>query len=227
MATAVGIGFIHTILGPDHYLPFVALAKQRGWRLEKTLRFTALCGIGHCAASIVLGTVGIVIGLGARELEAFQALRGDAAAWLLLAVGLVVFAAGLRGAMRSKRHTHLHVHANGTAHSHEHGHDNEHVHVHTSENGSRLHWSLFIIFLLGPCEALIPILMYPAAQANYAALLFVTLAFAVTTLVTMLTLVVLAMLAAGRMAAFGSERVAGPLAGLTIIGCAGAMLAGL
>jgi hypothetical protein len=28
---AAGIGFIHTVIGPDHYLPFIVMAKARKW----------------------------------------------------------------------------------------------------------------------------------------------------------------------------------------------------
>ena len=29
--TAVSIGFVHTLVGPDHYLPFVAMSAARNW----------------------------------------------------------------------------------------------------------------------------------------------------------------------------------------------------
>ncbi len=45
--TAASIGFFHTILGPDHYLPFIVLAKSRQWSSLKTAIITLLCGIGH------------------------------------------------------------------------------------------------------------------------------------------------------------------------------------
>ena len=50
-------------------------------------------------------------------------------------------------------------------------------------------WILFIIFVLGPCEPLIPILMYPASEINISGLILVTSVFAVTTILTMLTVV--------------------------------------
>ena len=45
--TAISIGFIHTILGPDHYLPFIVLSQAKKWSLKKTMLITFLCGIGH------------------------------------------------------------------------------------------------------------------------------------------------------------------------------------
>jgi hypothetical protein len=50
---------------------------------------------------------------------------------------------------------------------------------------------LFIVFLLGPCEPLIPLLMYPAAEASLAGVALVTTAFAAATLLTMTAMVAL------------------------------------
>ena len=44
--SAAAIAFAHTILGPDHYLPFIAMAKARNWGLAKTLKATMACGLG-------------------------------------------------------------------------------------------------------------------------------------------------------------------------------------
>ena len=47
LGTAVSIGFLHTLIGVDHSLPFVAIGKARSWTLSKTLGLTAICGLGH------------------------------------------------------------------------------------------------------------------------------------------------------------------------------------
>lgn len=60
--TAVSIGFIHTVFGPDHYLPFIVISKARKWSLLKTIFVTTLCGMGHILGSIVLGFIGIALG---------------------------------------------------------------------------------------------------------------------------------------------------------------------
>ena len=57
--TAATIAVLHTALGPDHYLVFTAMGKAQGWSLAKTLRITALCGLGHVASSVLLGLAGI------------------------------------------------------------------------------------------------------------------------------------------------------------------------
>jgi len=35
--TAISITFIHTILGPDHYLHFIVLSQTKNWKLRKTM----------------------------------------------------------------------------------------------------------------------------------------------------------------------------------------------
>ena len=72
MITAITIGFIHTILGPDHYLPFLVLSKARKWSISKTLGITFLCGLGHVLSSIVLGIIGITLGIAVFKLEAIE-----------------------------------------------------------------------------------------------------------------------------------------------------------
>jgi len=43
--TAASLGFIHTLLGPDHYVPFVAMSKARHWSITRTSLVTLLRGI--------------------------------------------------------------------------------------------------------------------------------------------------------------------------------------
>ena len=194
--TAASIGFLHTLTGPDHYLPFIVLSRARRWPLGRTLLVTALCGLGHVLSSVVLGLAGVGLGIALSKLEWVEGLRGDLAAWLLISFGLIYFVWGLRRAWRNQPHTHSHWHADGTRHEHAHVHHDQHAHVHespaTDPKRSLTPWALFIIFVLGPCEPLIPILMYPAARASTAGLVLVTAVFAATTIGTMLVMVALA-----------------------------------
>ena len=80
VATAFSIGFLHTLLGPDHYVPFVAMARCNRWSAAKTLVITSLCGIGHVLGSVIIGTMGLLVGTALFQIEAFEALRGDGAA---------------------------------------------------------------------------------------------------------------------------------------------------
>lgn len=184
--TAAAIGFIHTLLGPDHYVPFVMMGRARRWTVPKTALVAAACGMGHVLSSVLLGSLGIALGLVATRLEAIESARGNLAAWALIAFGATYFAWGLRKASKAQTHTHWHKHGGDTIHKHVHSHQGEHVHVHeTQKSASITPWILFIIFVLGPCESLIPILMFPAAKGSLMGLLLVTGVFGITTLATM------------------------------------------
>jgi len=215
-ATAASIGFIHTITGPDHYLPFIVIGKARNWRLRRTLLVAGLCGLGHVLSSVVLGFLGIGLGIAVGKLEIIEGLRGDLAAWLLISFGLVYAAWGARKAIRNRPHTHKHLHANGTMHDHHHQHHNDHTHVHDEKKRGLTPWALFVIFVLGPCEPLIPILMYPAARANTGGLILVTAIFAIVTIATMLGMVYLAQRGMALLPLKKVERYAHVIAGMAI-----------
>ena len=236
--TAASIGFLHTLFGPDHYLPFVVLAKARGWSLPRTAVITFLCGVGHVGSSVVLGLLGIGLGLAVSRLENVEAWRGGVAAWMLVAVGTLYGAWGLHRALRGKGHAHLHHHLDGGhAHPHEHVHhhhdhdqghgeplpadldDEAHLRAHAEQVAGRpsmTPWVLFIVFVLGPCEPLIPLLMYPAATHSRGGLVVVTLVFAAATLTTMLTVVTLATLGVNLLPMGRLERYTHALAGAAI-----------
>ncbi|MHC4807099.1 MAG: sulfite exporter TauE/SafE family protein, partial [Planctomycetota bacterium] len=83
--TAASIGFFHTILGPDHYLPFIMMSWARKWSGMKTTLVTLLCGLGHIGSSVVMGLIGVSLGLAVNKLEIVESFRGNLAAWLLIA----------------------------------------------------------------------------------------------------------------------------------------------
>ena len=215
-ATAASIGFVHTVTGPDHYLPFIVIGRARKWKLRRTLLTTAVCGLGHVAGSVVLGLVGIGLGVAVNHLEIIEGVRGEVAAWLLISFGLLYSVWGLRQALRNRPHTHSHFHSDGTTHEHDHTHHDEHTHVHGEKNSSITPWALFVIFVLGPCEPLIPILMYPAARANIGGLILVTVIFSVVTIATMVGMVFLAERGVALLPMKKMERYAHLMAGLAI-----------
>ena len=89
LGTAMFIGFFHTLLGPDHYLPFIFMGKARKWSMMKIAWITVLCGTGHVASSVGLGLIGIALGITVTRLAAIESFRGNLAAWALIAFGLV------------------------------------------------------------------------------------------------------------------------------------------
>jgi ABC-type nickel/cobalt efflux system permease component RcnA len=233
--TAASIGCIHTLLGPDHYVPFVAMGKARRWSTRRTLWITSLCGLGHVLGSVLLGVIGIVAGTALARLEWFEALRGDAPAWLLTGFGLAYLAWGLKKAWRARPHSHAHFHGDGTVHEHGHAHEGLHLHPHVHPHahphprlqpgaaprqaGSVTPWALFVIFVLGPCEPLIPVLMYPASQHSVWGTVGVVLAFGAATLATMLAVVYLAIRGLERLPLDAAERYSHALAGAALSLC--------
>ena len=218
--SAAAIACVHTILGPDHYLPFVAMAKARGWSLRKTLRVTLVCGTGHLAGSVLLGVLGIFFGLQLSSLEWLEGVRGNLAAWLLIGFGLAYTAWGLRQAYRNRPHTHRHHH-DGLTHEHTHSHHQDHAHVHEKAGSGKslAPWVIFVIFVLGPCEPLIPLLMYPAARESIAGVLMVTGVFGVVTVLTMLISVAIAVKGLQSIKLKRFERYGHAVAGSTILVC--------
>jgi len=193
LAAAASVGFFHTILGPDHYIPFIAMSRSGRWSLRKTTLVTIICGVGHVLGSLALGMVGITFGIGVSKLEALESFRGNLAIWAFIAFGLVYFVWGVRKAIRAKPHDHSHTHEDSKDHSHTHVHTNGHLHVHKVKDSSNITpWALFIIFVLGPCEPMIPMLMYPAAKSSFSGLLMVAGVFGLVTILTMLGIVLVA-----------------------------------
>lgn len=188
--TAGSIGFFHTLFGPDHYIPFIVIAKARNWTMVKTFTVTLVCGLGHILSSVGLGLLGIALGIAVHQLVDVESFRGEIAAWLLIAFGFAYMVWGLRKAIRSRPHTHLHGHRDGQVHSHLHTHQEEHLHIHQQEGGKNLTpWILFTIFIFGPCEPLIPILMYPAATETIGSVVWIASIFGCVTISTMLVIV--------------------------------------
>lgn len=220
IVTAASIGFFHTILGPDHYLPFVMMSWSRKWSTTKTTLITFLCGLGHIGSSVVLGLIGVSLGLAVKRLEVVESTRGNVAAWLLIGFGLVYCVWGLRRAYRGRPHSHNHGHAGEDAHSHVHSHQIEHSHVHDDQAmGSIAPWALFLVFVFGPCEPLIPILMYPAAKNSLLGLIVVTSVFGIATIATMLSVVLLARVGVNFMRLARLQRYSHVIAGATICLC--------
>jgi ABC-type nickel/cobalt efflux system permease component RcnA len=238
LSTAAVLGVVHTILGPDHYVPFVAMGKARGWSLRRTLGITTVCGVGHIVGSVALGAIGIGAGWAIAGVEGVEGFRGNVAGWLLAGFGLAYLAWGLNKAYRNRPHSHWHTHGDGTVHLHQHTHADEHAHAHTGTDTmnkakprSITPWVLFTIFVFGPCEPLIPLLMYPAATSGWASVAAVTAVFAASTLAVMLVAVAIARQGLERFAAVlplrRLERYADAAAGAAVLLCGVAVTLGL
>jgi len=193
--SALLMGVMHTALGPDHYLPFIAISKARNWSTKKTLLVTLICGLAHVFSSILIGVFGIGFGIAVKSLELVESLRGDLAAWLLVGCGLVYMVWGLFHGLMNREHHHV-----------------------DTKGDNLTPWALFVIFVFGPCEPLIPILMFPAATIGLSAALLVALVFALATLLTMVG-VVIGVLYGLHFAHSRSHRFSHALTGAVILLC--------
>ena len=90
---AATVGALHT-MAPDHWMPFAALARARGWTPARAVRTTVLCGLGHVTVSAILGIAALSIGLGVAEVVGGK-LAAMAPALLML-FGTVYMLWGLR-----------------------------------------------------------------------------------------------------------------------------------
>jgi nickel/cobalt transporter (NicO) family protein len=219
LLSAAGIGVVHTLLGPDHYLPFAAMGRAFSWSRRKTIAITAACGAVHVASSVALGLVGVAFGFGLSRFEAIDGVRGTIAAWLLIAFGLVYLVWGLKRAARGHVHSHVHPHHDGTLHDHRHDHEKEHLHAHTGGAKKVSPWMLFTIFLLGPCEPMIPLLLFPAATSDWGLVLRITGVFGVVTVVTMIAAVLVVETGLRTIRLGSLERYGHAIAGGTILMC--------
>ena len=226
--TAALLGFVHTVFGPDYYIPFIAISKAKNWTFTKTLVITVLCGIGHILGSIALGLIGVFSGIVIANLKLIESFRGTVAAYLLILFGLFYTIYGLRKAYRNKPHKHLHLHEDGTIHERVHVHKKELTHIHENIKKNPVSpWVLFIIFVFGPCEVLIPFFMFEAAKHSYGGAVVVSLVFGVVTIATMLGVVFLGVNGVSFVKLNKLERYSHAIGGAMILICGLLIMLGL
>jgi hypothetical protein len=221
--TALTLGFVHSVLGPDHYVPFVMMARVERWSAPKTGVVTFLCGLGHVASSIVIGATLIALGTAASQWEGtfwgrLHEWRGAIAAWALMGIGAAYAVWGLRRANRGQVHAHVHTH-DGEVHLHPHDHHAGHLHVHPAPGLAITPWVLFTIFVFGPCESLIPLMLAAWALGSWPAVIWVSAAFSLSTVLTIMATVGVLLAGLSRLPIGKLERYAHALAGLSLLLC--------
>lgn len=204
-AAAVSVGSIHSA-APDHWVPFAAVARAQGWSSLRTARVTALCGLGHVTASVLLGLLGLGVGL--ELLQTLGQKMEAVAGVLLVAFGLTYAAWAVRRAAGKRLHGHLHVHY-------------DHVH----DPASMTAWALFLIFSADPCVAVMP-LMFAAAPLGPARTLATVLLYEGATIATMVALTLPARAVAQHVRGAWTDRYGDAAAG-GVIALAGAVVVAL
>jgi hypothetical protein len=205
--TAAAVGALHSV-APDHWVPFAALARARRWPLAHTARITILCGLGHVTVSAILGVVALITGL--KAVHAIGIRLEEHATLLLMAFGIVYMTWGLRRSFRRDPLAVMHH----RHHRHAPGH-NDHDHGLTE-------WSLFTLFSLDPCVAVIPMIV-AASAGGWAAVGGVVLVYEAATIAAMIALVGVAVAGVRTMRFAFLDRYGDALAGGLILTTGGVL----
>lgn len=204
LGTAASLAVVHTLLGIDHSIPFVALGRARVWSLGRTLAVTALCGAGHVASSVLIGAIGVGLGIATDALLWLESTRGELAAALLIGFGLAYAAWAVWRGFR--------------------GRDGARLHGGPAAADRVTPWALFIVFVLGPCEPLIPLMVVPGMARDWLAVAAVVGVFGLLTIGAMLLAVVAAWRGAALLGVSRIGRHADVAAGLVIAASGAAVL---
>ncbi len=154
------VAFFHAAI-PTHWLPFVLVARARGWTRAKTLWVTMFAGLGHIALTTVLGLA--IAWFGFQVDERLGDAASKIAGGVLLAVGAYYFWRQWRGAGLCH-----HPVPGGNHQADDHcGEEKGHSHWDDELEDSELvsqkkgDWAaisgLFLMLTLSPCEAFLPI----------------------------------------------------------------------
>ena len=195
IASGVSVAFFHA-LAPDHWLPFVALARGAHWRMARLGLVATLAGLGHVVSSLCLGLVGLWAGWALHRMEGVEAWRGSITIWLLIGFGVAYVLWGLKHAQHP--HPHLAVQDAVKAYA------------------TRRVWMLIAILVFGPCEPLIP-LMFLAYQGGIGTIVLVSAVFSLVTIAMIVGQSCLSYAGVRLIQADWMERYAHALAGAVIV----------
>ena len=204
LGTSATLAIVHALLGLDHSLPFVALGRARGWTLARTLLVTAVCGAGHVASSAAIGALGVGLGVAVDALLWIESTRGELAAALLIGFGLAYAAWAVWRRLR--------------------GPDAAPPRAGAAGGTDVTPWALFIVFVLGPCEPLIPLMVVPGAAGDWLAAAAVVGVFGLLTVAVMLAVVTAACRGADLVGVGRIGRHADAAAGLVVAASGAAVL---
>ncbi len=157
LLSTISIAFLHS-LAPDHWIPFVMIKKTQNWSKKKTFFVVLTSAIGHVGSSILLGGIGIALGFASSILQGVESTRGEIGLYLLIGFGIAYTLWGLKHAKS--------------------------LHTHSLNKKAVTLWALFAIFVLGPCEPLIP-LMFLASSFDISGIIIISLTFALITIFMM------------------------------------------
>ena len=159
-ATGFTVAFFHAAI-PTHWLPFVLVARARGWGRAKTMMVTAFAGLGHVGLTTLLGLA--IAGFGFQLNERLGGTFPWIAGGVLVAIGLYFFLRQVRGEGVCHHAVPGGHHHASEACGHEPGGSHLEHELAESELVStrRGDWTaisgLFLMLTLSPCEGFLPI----------------------------------------------------------------------
>ena len=218
--SAITISFLHTISGPDHYLPFIVLSRSRKWSMYKTMGLTVVCGLGHILSSVVIGLIGVALGWQLAKLTWFQDIRGDISSWALLLFGLIYLVWGLWNAYTDRPHKHFDVY-DDSVYVYEHRHGSP---VYPQQRVKVTPLVLLAIFVMGPSEPLVPLLFYSGTSKSTLEIGIVIAVFALATVLTMLAMVLLGLYGFSFFRTYKLERYIHAISGAVVTICGVGMI---
>ena len=216
LVTAISVSVLHTVSGPDHYIPFIAIGKTKGWKLPRIVMWTAICGSAHVMASVLLALGGAAIGFSLSKIDGLNEVRGGLASWAIFIFGVLYLLYGLYGVYKEKKHKHFDLYDDGSVYVFEHDHKQM---TYPTNRRKVTPWILFLIFLLGPCEVLFPLLTYPTVEQSTSNMLILIGVFLSTTVSTMILVVSLMYFGFKLIKIDWLEKYVVPISGLSIAVC--------
>jgi ABC-type nickel/cobalt efflux system permease component RcnA len=191
------VGVFHTMV-PDHWVPIVLMARQRGWTKAQTARASLQAGVGHVVTTLIIGLAVWVAGVAFAtrfgqivDLVASLALIGFGAwigisAWLELRLG--------------SGHHHHHHGPQGDPDQDDHDHEHDHNHSHEDEpvaheqpapskSGASSRMALLLILGSSPMVEGIPA-FFAAGKYGPTVIAVMAIVFALSTIVTYVALCV-------------------------------------
>ncbi len=218
LVTTVTTAAFHTLI-PDHWLPFVLVARTRGWDARRTAVLTAGSALLHVTFSVALGLGAALMGRGAEAAvglgESIEKLSAGLLALFGLAYALYFL---VRGGHQHSFGMHPHHvadagHSPLTPHPHDLHAEAAHAPKAAPSRGPALPgfhdpapatggglgaWTLAGIVGFNPCVLVIPYI-YLASSMGAAALVLVAAAFAVSTVACMVGVAIIGLKGTARL----------------------------
>lgn len=204
LTTIVTAGF-HTLI-PDHWLPFVLVARSQEWETRRTVALTAASASLHVCLSIAIGLGAHLLGRGAEAAVGVGESISRISALLLIVFG-TVYAAWFffKGGHQHSFGMHPHhspvpAHAAATPHPHDLSLNPHHPGAPVAHAGGVRTGGISLALIVGfnPCVLVIPYI-YLAGTMGPSVLALVAAAFAVSTIGCLVAIVLLGLRGTARL----------------------------